>query len=166
MLWILAFLAFFGQENNSPDSAEIQIHSFGSCRGKQIVHSLGTVLFCIPRSMKVHREASFEGDIQDAVTVSVRGEMGKLMVRSSLTPFGSRKSTPDWFATDAAGQYSVRAWSCPGSGRDFRLNRDQRRWRMMTFPWGWTEYSGVPPNIAVQFDKVIDSVGCRPLTNR
>src|SRR5438874_6774176 len=117
MLLTLVYLALFGQGNDLPDSADLQIHSFESCRGKQISHTLGTILFCVPRSMKVRREASFEGDIQDDVTVSLRGEMGKLIVRSSSNPSGLRKHTPNWFPAER-GQSSVRAWRCPeGTGR-------------------------------------------------
>ena len=163
MLLILAFLTLFGQEND-----ELQIHSFGSCRGKQIAHTLGSVLFCIPRGMKVHRNAGFEGDVQDVVTLSLRGETGKLMVHSDAYPLsGRQKSMPEWFPADPAAQSSVRTWRCSeGTGRDYRLSRDQRRWRMITFPLGWAEYNDVAPDIAVQFDRVIDSLGCRPLTNR
>jgi hypothetical protein len=162
MLLILAFLALLGQEND-----ELQIHSFGSCVGKQIAHTLGTILFCIPRGMEVHRWTSFEGDTQDTITVSVRGKKGKLIVRTSSGPSGFRKHTPDWSVDDAAGQSSMRTWRCSdGDGRDFRLNRNQSYSRMMTFPLGWTEYNEVPLNIAVVFDRILDSLRCKPLTNR
>jgi len=122
MLLTLAFLALFGQENNFPDSAEIQIQTFGSCKGKPIAHTLGTILFCVPRGMKIERWTSFEGDTQDTVVVSVQGEMGKLIVRTSSGPSGFRKHIPDWSAADVAGQSSVRTWRCSeGTGRDYRL---------------------------------------------
>src|SRR5678815_972559 len=103
MLLTLVFLVLLGQ-NNSPDSAEVQIHAFGSCRGKQIAHALGTILFCLPRGMKSNRWTSFEGDTQDTITVSARGEIGKLMVRTSAGPSGHLKHIPDWPAADVAGQ--------------------------------------------------------------
>jgi hypothetical protein len=163
MVFTLAFLILLGQQNNGLDSNEVQIQPCGSCSGKRIVHTVGTVLFCVPRGMKVHRDEGFEGDSQDVVTFSRRGEIGKLIVRSSINPSGYRKSTPIWFPAEA-GQSTARNWRCSeGTGRDFRLTRDQRYWRMITFPLGWAEYSDVPANIAAQFDKVLDSLCCRPL---
>jgi hypothetical protein len=165
MLLILAFLALFGQEN-FPDSAEVQIHSCQACAGKRIAHTpIGTLLFCVPRSMKVHRDSGFEGDVQDVITFSRRGVTSKLTVRSRTNPSGYRKSIPDWFPAEAAGHTSVRAWRCSeGTGRDLRLDRDGRYWRFMTFPLGWAEYGDVPADIAAQFDRVFDSLCCRPPT--
>jgi hypothetical protein len=166
MLWIIfALLVLLGQ-NSALNSAAAQVPSCRSCSGKRIAHTTGTVLLCVPHGMKVHRDAGFEGDIRDTITLAHRKETATLTVYSSTNPSGYRKVTPpDWFPGGAAGQSSVRDWQCPeGSGRDFRLTRDGRYWRMITFPLGSAEYSGVSATSATQFDRVLDSLCCRPFT--
>src|SRR5215469_10946415 len=108
LLWItLALLVPLGQENSAPDSPAVP--SCRSCGGKRIAHTIGTVLFCVPHGMKVHRDAGFEGDIRDSITLSARKETATLTVYSSTNPSGYRKSAPpDWFPARDLGQSSVR----------------------------------------------------------
>src|SRR5271166_3809088 len=70
------------------DPAEVQVHFCGSCQGKRIAHTIGTIFFCVPYGIKVHRDAGFEGDIRDVMTLSYRGELGELFVSSSMNPSG------------------------------------------------------------------------------
>jgi hypothetical protein len=164
MVVIVVLLALLSQENSDPEIGEIQRHSCELCFGKRIHHTMGTILFCVPRGMKVHRDAGFEGDVQDIITFAKRRQRSQLIVSSSTNPSGYRKFAPDWFPADAPGHTSARNWRCSeGNGRDLRLDRNGRYWRMITLPLGYAEYSDVPANIAVQFDKVIDSLCCRPL---
>ena len=168
MLWIIFALLFpLGQDNSTPDSAAAQVPSCRSCGGKRIAHTIGTVLFCVPHDMKVHRDAGFEGDIRDTVTHSLRKETATLTVYSSTNPSGYRKvAPPAWFSAEAAGKSSVRDWRCSeGNGRDFRLTRDGRYLRLITFPLGYAEHSDVSANSAARFDLVLDSLCCRPLTS-
>jgi hypothetical protein len=165
MLGTLALLAFFGQPAQSPDSTEVDVHSCGSCWSKRIAHTFGTMLFCVPRGMKVQRVAGFEGDIRDVITLSRRRETGKLIVFSDLNPSGNRNPPSDWLPTAGTLHSKVHGWRCPeGDGRDLRIERDGRYWRMITFPFGYAEYGDVPASIATQFDRVLDSLCCRPLT--
>src|ERR1700680_3559132 len=99
------------------------------------------------------------GDIRDVITSSHRGETGKLIVFSSTNPSGSRKVAPDRLPAEANVHSTVRAWRCSeGEGRDLRIDRAGRYWRMITFPLGYAEYGDVPTNIAAQFDRVLDSL--------
>jgi hypothetical protein len=159
MLLMLVGLALFGQGNNGADSSALQAHSCGFCGGKQITDTSGTILFCIHHGMKFHRNAGFEGDFRDNIRFSHRGETGELIIRSGVSPSGFRKPP------EAGGHSSVRSWRCSeGEGRDLRIDRATRYWRMITFPLGYAEYGDVSANIAAQFDRVLDSLCCRPLT--
>src|ERR1700694_4136006 len=126
MLLMLVWTALLGQENNGPDSSEPQIHSCAFCGGKQITHSSGTVLFCIHNGMKLHRKSGFEGDIRDNIRLSDRGETREMIILSDVSPSGFRRPP------EAGGHSTVRAWRCSeGNGRDLRLDRDGRYWRMI-----------------------------------
>jgi len=165
LLLTLAWLALMGQENSAPNSAEAQIPSCGSCWGRRARHTVGTIVFCVPHGIKPHRDASFEGDIRDVMTISSRGETGKLIIVSSTNPFGNRSIPPDWFPSGAPPHSTVHTWRCSeGSGRDLHLDRDGRYWRLIVFPLGYAEYGNVPANIAARFDRVLDSLCCRPLS--
>jgi hypothetical protein len=164
MLITLALLAFFGQQDQSPDPNAVSVQSCGSCWSKRIAHTFGTILFCVPRGMKVQRVAGFEGDIRDVITLSRRREIGKLIVLSDGNPSGNRNPPSDWLPTNGPLHSSVHAWRCTEwDGRDLRIDRDGRYWRMITFPFGYAEYGNVPANVSAQFDRVLDSLCCRPL---
>jgi len=161
----LTLSAISAQESSVPDLAQAQVPACESCQGKRIAHTSGTILFCVPRGVKVDRDSGFEGDIHDLITLSRCGELGKLIVSSSPNSSGYPKfAPPDWFPAEAAGHSSVRNWRCSeGDGRDLRLARNGRNWRMITFPLGYAEYSNVSDSIAARFDRVLDSLCCRPL---
>ena len=164
MLLVLAWLALLSQGINGPNSAEVQLHACGFCWGKRIRHTVGTVVFCVPRGINLHHDAGFEGDIRDIITISRGGETRKLIIFSSMNPSGNRSIPSDWFPAGATGHPTVHAWRCSeGDGRDLRIERDGRHWRMIAFPFGYAEYGDVSPNIATRFDRVLDSLCCRPI---
>ena len=165
--FIIVLLAFLGQAPVLPSPPDELRPSCAqtSCRGKHIEHTSGVVRFCVPRGMKISRTAGFEGDIQDLVTLHQRGTVSQLLVRS-WGPFGYQKSLPDWLNSDSAkeGHSSIHAWRCSeGAGGDYRLAKDGRQSRFLQFPLGWAEYSDVSPDVAARFDRVLDSLCCRPL---
>jgi len=158
MLLVLVWLVLSGQGNNGANSSEVQKHSCGFFWGKRIAHTSGSLLFCVPHGIKVSRAAGFEGDIRDNIRLSDRGETGELIILSGVGPSGFRKPP------EAGGHSTVYAWRCSeGDGRDLRIERDGRCWRMITFPLGYAEYGDVPANIATRFDRVLDSLCCRPI---
>ena len=141
LLLTLAWLALMGQENSAPNSAEVQIPSCGSCWGTRTRHTLGTIMFCVSHGIKLHRDSGCEGDIRDVMTISHRGKTGELIIYSSMNPSGNREVQRDWFPSGAPPHSTVRTWRCSeGSGRDLRLDRDGRYWRLITFPFGYAEW--------------------------
>ena len=162
---LFTVVVVFATGTLSLGSAESQEPSCQSCSGKQITHTIGTVVFCVPRGLKVTREAGFEGAIRDAIALST-GEKASLTIYSNLSPSGYRRpfGTPSWFPADTAGSSSVRDRQCSeGAARDIRLIRNERYWRMISFPLGYAEYVDVSAKEAARFDRVLDSLCCRPL---
>lgn len=162
IVWVIFALYVPLSQNPALDSA--QVPACRSCWGKRIRHTFGTVFLCVPHGMKVQREAGFEGDIRDVVTINHLREIASLTIYSNISPSGYRKFTPEWFPSEAAGHTSVRDWRCSeGTFRDLRLTRDGRQWRLITFPFGYAEYSDLSAHNATRLDRVLDSLCCHPL---
>ena len=140
-----------------------------SCRRKRIAHTSGYFQFCIPRGMRYRRIAGFEGDIRDQITLHIHGESSELVIFTASPTWGPVKSFPDdWPPVDPTqADFVSRQWQCSeGTGQDFRLHRNNRSWRMVTFPTGFAEYKNVPSIAAEKFDLVLNSLCCQNLLKR
>jgi len=165
MTRLFTVVVVFGIGTLSLSSAESQEPTCQSCSGKQTTHTMGTVVFCVPRGLKVTRIAGFEGDIRDSIALS-GGEKASMTIYSSISPSGYRRpvGTPSWFPADPSGHSSMRDRQCSeGAVRDIRLIRKERYWRMISFPLGYAEYVDLSAKEAARFDRVLDSLCCRPL---
>jgi hypothetical protein len=59
--------------------------------------------------------------------------------------------------------WTSEAWGChrEAGGTDWRgVGPDGRRWRHITFPFGFATYEGVTPKAAAYFDKILDTMCC------
>lgn len=134
--------------------------------GKRIRHGmLGEFEFRVPHGVKYHRAVGFEGDVHDTLTARSAEGASELRIFTANPTWGPVKPGPDDWPADAARRaLSVRSWQCSeAAGHDFRFTRNGREWRMLGFPFGYAEYQNVPPNIARKFDRVLDSLCCRPV---
>ena len=164
---IIVLLALLGQEETLPRAPDELRPSCSqvSCRGKSIKHSYSMFCFCVPYGMKVRRTAGFEGDVSDLITLHHGGAVAQLRVYSTVNPSSYLYLVPDWLNKSSAekGQSSIHAWRCSeGAGGDYRLTKDGRHSRFIQFPLGAAEYKDVSPDIAARFDRVLDSLCCRP----
>jgi len=92
-LLMLVGSVLLAQEGRAPGTADIQVPSCGSCRGKQIEHTMRTIVFCVPRGLKAHREAGEEGELADTITLSRRDrQAASVFNRESLWSQATRPS--------------------------------------------------------------------------
>ena len=158
-------LALAAQPAQVPGDVEIRACSATRCWGKRITHGFfPTLRFCLPFGMDFHRVAGFEGDIHDSITVHSKGETSQLLIFTANLTWGPVQTNPDWFGSSDAPVGTVHGWHCvENEGRDFRMTRDGRSWRLLTFVKGYAEYKDVSLKAAAKFDRILDSLCYQPL---
>ncbi len=166
---LLSLMFFWAAEQDTkagPDVRSIPPCAQTKCRGKRVAHGWNVFQFCIPRGLKYKRVAGFEGDLHDRVTVRLHGELSELIIFTANATWGPTKEAPsDWPSAEPGqdNQVSVQHWQCDGDWRDFKLQRNGRNWRLLTFIKGFAEYKDVPSSAAQRFDRVLDSLCCKPI---
>ncbi len=126
--------------------------------GKRIVSEFGIVEFRVPRMARVEKGADVDyvqyvvryGDSQQKQRL--RFMFGAMVVGGS--PVSGADSTVRW---------KGRAWTCGklSDGGDSRgVGADGRRWRHISFPFGFAEYRGVGEQAARYFDRILDTLCC------
>ncbi|HLK18517.1 MAG TPA: hypothetical protein VKT81_06150 [Bryobacteraceae bacterium] len=165
MLPVMAVaLALAAQTNQVSDSREIHLCATTHCWGKRIKqHGFGLIQFCRPFGTDFHRAAGFEGDIHDSITFSSKGETSQLIIFTANATWGPVQTKPAWFGSPEAPEGTVHGWHCSQEkGRDFRLTKNGRSWRLLTFITGYAEYKDVPQKAAMKFDRILDSLCYQP----
>ena len=165
LLFFVLLLPGMQTATQGPNPEGVPSCSDARCRGKRVGHWLEQFKFCVPRGLKFRRIVGFEGDIHDRITLPTHGELSELIMFTANFTWGPVKTRPDDWPSSAATTGNttlVRDWQCSeGRGQDFRLNRDDRNWRLVTFPKGFAEYKNVPAKAARKFDRVLDSLCCQ-----
>jgi hypothetical protein len=164
-MWPILSLALALAAQQAPKQAEVEIRACSAtrCWGRRIEHGcLRGLRFCVPFGMDFHRAAGFEGDIHDSITIHSQGETNQLLIFTANVTWGPVQTSPDWFGLSDAPAGTVRQWHCSeDEGRDFRMTRNGRSWRLLTFLKGYAEYKDVPLKAAAKFDRILDSLCCQ-----
>ena len=166
-MWPILSLTLALAAEQAPKPADVGIRACSAthCWGKRIEHGAFRGLrFCVPFGMDFHRVAGFEGDIHDSITAQTHGETSQLLIFTANMTWGPVQTSPDSFGPSDAPTGTVRQWhSSEDEGRDFRMKRNGRSWRLLTFFKGYAEYEDVPLKAAANFDRILDSLCCQPL---
>ena len=123
------------------------------CEGRRIKDNLGVLQFCVPRGLKVRREVGEHGDVHYAITARLHSQSFDMKVTSG--PYFPGK-VPSW-----ANGCDLSRWHTPESrGEDCHLVRGDVHSRYMTLntPMGYAQYKDVPREVAVRFDRLLDSL--------
>lgn len=165
LLGIALALALAEQTSEGHATQEIHKCSETRCWGKRIIgHGYRLVEFYRPFGTDFHRVAGFEGDLHDSITIHSKGETSELLIFTANITWGPVQTRPEWFGFPDAPKGSVHRWHCAeDQGRDFRMAENGRSWRFLMFLKGYAEYKNVPSKAAAKFDRILDSLCCRPL---
>ena len=123
------------------------------CAGKAIKDNLGVLQFCVPRGVNLAKAVGEHGDVHYTVTAHLHGESFELFVVSG--PYFSGK------LPDRGRRCDLRKWHSPEwKGEDCRVIESAGRSRYVTLntPMGYAEYRDAPPEVAIRFDRILDSL--------
>ncbi len=126
--------------------------------GRHITGHLAGINFYVPRFTHVTRVQDI-----DYIEYHVRygAKRDKPGLRFMFAVLGGGES-PDDLGNPSI-EWSRRRWECrPGEGvTEWRgAAADGRHWRHVKFAFGFAAYKGVPPEAALYFDKILDTMCC------